>query len=118
MRKTTALVAATLLILALMVGSALAGEGGHDHELPRHPHAMLHNFQIVEGQPTFDRCVDLADNRALPLEAHHHSLHTGTAGFGDLDVGITKAGHIVVPLQPFPGSPFADCADIEAFLAS
>lgn len=123
MTRLTALLSALLLAIGLMAGSALA----HEH-VPEHPHAMLHNFEVVDdgGTPNdpsddviaFDRCIDLANNQALPLEAHHHSLHTGTAGFGDVSVGITRAGHIVVPLEPYPFSPFEDCAEIEAFFGS
>lgn len=87
---------------------------------------MLINFEFVDdgGTPndpsddtvTFDRCIDLANERKLPLEAHHHSLHQGTAGVGELSVGITRAGHAVMPLDPFP-TPFGfeDCEDIEEF---
>lgn len=116
----------SVLLLALAMASPAVADGhDHDHEVPEHPHAMLLDFELVEGGDTpdpsddvvtFDRCVDLANNRALPLEAHHHSVHTGTAGIGDPDVGLTRAGHAVVPLQPFPGLPFEDCADIEAFV--
>lgn len=124
MRRITALLAVALLALAMTAVPGLADEHDHDHEVPEHPHVMLHDFRIIDDGGTltplddvveFDRCIDLADNRPLPLEAHHHSLHTGTAGFGNPDVGITRAGHVVLPLQPYPGLPFEDCEDIEAF---
>ncbi len=128
MRRFAALLAVALLMLAMTAVPGLAGEHNHEHDVPEHPHVMLHNFEVIDlGDPDtalddvveFDRCIDLADNRPLPLEAHHHSLHTGTAGFGNPDVGITRAGHVVIPLQPFPGGlPFEDCEDVEAFASS
>lgn len=124
MRKLIALISSMFLVLALMTLPATAEEDDHDHDLPEHPHALLLNFEVVDdggtpGDPSddviaFDRCIDLAANRALPLTAHHESLHRGTAGFGDPTVGITRAGHIVVPLKPHPLSPFEDCAHIES----
>lgn len=121
MRRITVPLAVMLLALALTAGQALAEGHEHDHEVPQHPHVLLLNFQVTGpalDDVEFDRCIDLAANQALPLNAHHHSVHTGTAGFGNPDVGLTKAGHVVVPLQPFPGAlPFEDCADILEFLS-
>ena len=124
--RLTALLSALLLVLGLASGTAQADDHDHDHEVPEHPHVMLLDFELIDdgGTPMnplddvvdFHRCIDLANNRPLPLAAHHHSLHTGTAGFGDPAVGVTRAGHVVLPLQPYPfGLPFADCAAIEAF---
>lgn len=122
MKRIMAIVAGIALALALLGGSALAEEHDHDHgDLPEHPHVLLLHFEVTGpdlDDVEFSRCIDLAGNRALPLNAHHHSVHTGTAGFGNPDVGLTKAGHVVVPLQPFPEAlPFENCADIEDFLS-
>lgn len=126
MKRLMILCAASLLALVL-AAPAVAEQHDHDHEVPEHPHAMLLDFELIDdgGTPfdptddvvSFDRCIDLANNGALPLQSHHHSLHTGTAGFGDPSVGITRAGHLVLPLHPFPNAPFADCAEIEAFVS-
>lgn len=124
MRRIMAVVTGLVMALALTGGAALAEEHDHDHDhedLPKHPHVLLLHFEVTGPElddVEFSRCIDLADNRALPLNAHHESLHVGTAGFGNPDVGVTKAGHVVVPLQPFPGAlPFENCADIEEFLS-
>lgn len=126
MRRLMILCAALLLVVA-MASPATAGRHDHDHEVPEHPHVLLVNFELIDTGPTdspfddevaFTRCVDLANNQRLPLPAHHHSLHTGTAGFGDLTVGVTRAGHAVLPLQPYEmGLPFEDCTQIEQFFA-
>ncbi len=117
MRKLIALISSMLLLVALMALPSAAAEHEHDHDVPEHPHVLLLNFEFNpdDGSVDFDRCIDLAANRELPLNAHHHSVHVGTAGFGDPSVGLTRAGHAVVPMQPFPESPFEDCEDVVAF---
>ncbi len=92
-------------------------------QIPHHPHALLHNAEIRwldEGEPPvhgmlpyeilgFDRCVELANARAVPLHAHHGRVHFGTAG----QKLAQNAGHFVVPLAPF-GVGWGSCADLEA----
>lgn len=122
MTKWLVSMCSAILVAVGAVAPAVATE--HDHDVPEHPHVMLTNFEVVDvGDPStpmddevaFDQCIDLAGGNAIPLEAHHHSLHTGTAGFGDPSVGITRAGHVVVPLEPYPGGlPFDGCDEIEA----
>lgn len=128
MKRLMVLFSALLLAVAT-ASPAVAGGHDHDHDdVPEHPHALLLDFELVAGGDTpsdpsddvvtFDRCIDLANNRALPLQAHHHSVHRGTAGFGDPSAGLTRAGHLVIPLPPHPEAlPFEDCAEIEAFVA-
>ncbi len=55
---------------------------------------------------TYRKCVDLANNQALPLHVHHEKLHFGRAG----EALRTNAGHFVVPTAPF--SHFRDCAHL------
>ncbi len=92
-------------------------------QIPPHPHVLLHNAEIrlldVGEDPAhgilpyeirgFDRCVELANARTLPLNAHHERVHFGTAG----QKLAENAGHFIVPLAPF-GSEWESCADLEA----
>lgn len=108
MRRLSALLAAMLFLLGLMAGPTLA-------QPPEHGHALLLQVEF-DGPPApgnlegFDRCVELANGQALPLNAHHQQVHQGTAG----EMLFTKAGHLVVPLAPL--SDFGSCEDIEALL--
>ena len=58
---------------------------------------------------TYHKCVDLASNRALKLNAHHDHLHFGRAGEAQ-----RKAGHLVVPTAPAFGLPWANYAEFAA----
>jgi hypothetical protein len=61
------------------------------------------------GEPVgFRRCVDLAAGLALPLHAHHDTIHLGRAG----EMLRSKAGNFVVPTAPL--TPFNNCADLVA----
>ena len=94
-----------LTALALMLG-VFAGVASADEEIPPHGHMLL---QGVEGTPegfTYRKCVDLAHNQALPLHAHHATLHTGTAG----EALFANAGHVAFPTAPI--TPVRDCAHL------
>lgn len=111
MRKIVAAGLGTLLLLTMMGGSALAQYPEHPHMLVLHP-----EYDVIEflGEPWiaavgFHRCVDLAANQSLGLNAHHDSVHTGTAG-----EALFSAGHAVAPGAPL--TPFANCAELEAAL--
>lgn len=105
MKRTTVLLSVLLLALGMMGGSALAnGQDG----LPEHPHVKLLHVELTEDGATYERCVDLAGNKALPLNAHHEAVHFGTAG----QMLFEKAGHAIVPMAPFPGIPWTGCDDL------
>jgi hypothetical protein len=108
MRKVLAAVTAGLLLVGAIGGAAFAqAPPPHGHMLVLHP-----DIQVVEGVPTlvgFHRCVDVANNRALPNHAHHEHLHTGAAG-----AALFAAGHAVVPTSPL--TSWANCAAFEAAL--
>ncbi len=71
---------------------------------------LLLGIEIEDGALVgFRKCVDVANNRAVPLNAHHDGIHTGTAG-----AALQGAGHAVVPGAPL--TPWADCAEFEAAL--
>jgi hypothetical protein len=98
-------------------------EGAAQLQIPPHPHVILHNAEIrwlgENEEPVhgflpyeilaFDRCVEMANARSVPLRAHHNRVHFGTAG----QKLAMNAGHFVVPLAPF-GAPWESCADLEA----
>ena len=105
-----------LLIAVLVVGfAALAfvAMPSSAQEPPPHAHMLVQRpeFGLINGVPHLvgiRKCVDLAANRALPLNAHHDHIHTGGTGvsFGG------ESGHVVVPTAPL--TPWANCAEFEA----
>lgn len=115
MRRTTVLLCMLLFVLGATTSSGLAGNDGDEHDFPRHPHVLLLHTQVTdEGGLAYERCVDLAGNQALRLDAHHHSLHMGQAGKALYE----NAGHLVIPMKPFPLLPFdwEGCDDVPAVL--
>lgn len=98
-----------LLVLA-MAGSAALAAGHGQGPPPPHPHMLLIGIEIEDGALVgFRKCVDLANNRAVPNNAHHAGIHTGAAG-----AALQGAGHAVVPGAPL--TPWADCAALNAAL--
>ncbi len=111
MKRTVILVLSVALLATVAVGASVAGE----HELPDHPHMMVHQpeFEVVDGNlfvVGWRRCVDLAAGRSVPLHSHHAHLHVGTAG-GAL---THNAGIDVVPGAPL--TPWLNCAELAAAL--
>ena len=106
MRTAVALVLTIGLLLGLSAVPVLA-------QLPPHPHVLVLGLELDEqGQPIgFHKCVDLAANQPLPLNAQHQHVHFGHAG----EVLFTHAGHVVVPTAPFPGVPWTNCESLIAF---
>lgn len=105
-----------LVLMGLVVGVAPAVAQEED---PDHAHMLVQRPEIgvvdVDGElwiaaVGFRKCVDLAANRPIPLNAHHAHVHTGKAG----EMLETKAGHAVVPTAPL--TPWANCAALEAAL--
>lgn len=75
---------------------------------PVHGHMLVVGLQFDEaGQPSFRRCVDVANNRPLALHAHHDHFHGGRAGDA-----LRAAGNFPVPTAPL--TPWANCAALEA----
>jgi hypothetical protein len=104
-RAFVALLSAGVMV-AVLGGPAVA----HHHETPRHPHMLVLGVQFQGGEPVgFRKCVDVAGNRALPLNAHHDHLHTGRAG----QALFMNAGHVVVPGAPI--TPWRNCAELIGF---
>jgi len=110
MKRLFGLLFSTVLGLTLWAGPALA-------QFPEHPHVLVLGLELDEqGEPVdFRKCVDLASNQALPLNAHHEHLHFGTAG----EALFEHAGHVVVPVAPFPDPsapvPWTNCETLIAF---
>lgn len=112
----------TPLILATAAAAALAVSGSPstaaEHEepapIPPHPHLLLIGAEVdfTGEEPVlldYRRCVDVAANRKLPLNAHHEHVHFGRAG-----EALFQAGHLFIPAAPAFDLPWTDC---ESFLA-
>lgn len=110
--------AAALLMLAVLA------HGAEAHGPPEHGHVLLlhattvPNTGYVDGDPMtgppvfptdYERCVELANGRALPNHAHHTGAHTGRAGQALRE----QAGHLVVPLAPVGPEGWTGCAAID-----
>lgn len=109
-----------LLVLVLALGLVLVVTPAPAQELEfdPHPHMLVLGLELDEfGEPIgFHKCVDLAANRRLPLNAQHEHMHFGTAGFNLFE----RAGHAVVPAAPFPAPffdpvPWSNCEELIAF---
>ena len=105
-----------VFLLAISMTLVVAGvsASGDEHEpLPEHAHILLLNAEvsIVPLAITYDKCVDLANNRRLKLNSHHEHIHFGDAGvsFGG------ASGNIVGPAAGFPDIPWQDCATLANF---
>lgn len=116
MRRLAALVGSIALLSAAMVSTAL-GSPDHDSPLDPHPHVLVLGVVVDEfDEPVSVRkCVDLAANQALPLNAHHVHVHFGQAG-----EALAQNGNFVVPVAPFPepfgpALPWTDCESLLAF---
>jgi hypothetical protein len=101
----------TVGLVALVIPAA-----GQDFE--QHPHMLVLGVEFDEsGEPVaFRKCVDLAANQALPLNAHHQHMHFGTAG----EKLFENASNVVVPGAPFPAPfdepvPWGNCDELIAF---
>ena len=101
MRRTITLLATLALMLGVFVGAASANGGP-----PPHGHMLILGIEFGPGGVTYEKCVDLANNQALPLHAHHEALHIGKGG----EQLFVNAGHLVVPTAPF--IPIRDCAHL------
>jgi hypothetical protein len=91
--------AGTGLALGLTAGTSAWAEGGEPP--PPHGHILVLGLQFDEEENLvgYRKCIDLANNRALPLHAHHRALHTGRGG-----EALWAAGHGVAPTAPlWPG---------------
>ena len=102
-----------LLTVALGVWIAASAATASDH-LPEHPHVLVLGLEFDEETETplsFRKCIDLAANRPLPLNAQHAHMHFGTAG----EALFVHAGHGVAPTAPFPGVPWANCEELIQF---
>jgi hypothetical protein len=105
MRRSIALILATLLALSALVAPAAADEHppGSPFDHP-HTHALLVGADVTwvaepePGQPPYiindyRRCVDLAGGKALRTNVHHEKIHVGRAG-----QALAGAGHLVIPI--------------------
>jgi hypothetical protein len=104
-----------LFVLTLLIVVLVATGLGTVLAQPEHPHMLVQRpvVEMIDGVlylTGFRKCVDLAGGRAVPLNAHHANIHTGTAG----QALFERAGHAVIPGAPL--TPWADCAALQADL--
>jgi hypothetical protein len=102
MRRIRNGILAFSLVGALAAAPGLAGANGGP---PPHGHVLVLGVEFGPQGPTYRKCVDLANNQALPLHAHHATVHTGRAG-----EALSNAGHVVAPTAPL--STIRDCAHL------
>ena len=114
MKKSWSLALAVVMVLGLLAAPVSAHEG--EEGLPEHGHMLLQrpewmlvgvDDEYATIELTFRRCVDLAGGRALPLHAHHDTIHTGRAGQALWET----ARNGVIPTGI---SPWENCADLIA----
>ncbi len=108
-----ALAAGSLAVPVLAASPAVAKPA----EYADHGHILVLDVEVAPGifppVPTsVGGCVDLANGRALPRNAHEDHRHEAFTG-GQF---TARTGHIVIPTAPYadgPGSvvPWSDCAD-------
>jgi hypothetical protein len=106
MKRSLVLLMAAGLLVGVLGTPGVAQEGPP----PPHPHMLVLGLEFDGEEPVdYKKCVDVAGNRAVPLNAHHAHIHTGTAG----EMLATNAGHAVVPGAPL--TPWANCQELIAF---
>jgi hypothetical protein len=104
---------AVFLVAALLAAVSAAPVAAQ--EPPEHPHMLLVHFEFDPEMGEFGalvgfhRCIDLAAGKALPLRAHHATVHTGVAA-----EALFSAGHAVIPGAPL--TPWANCVALTAAL--
>lgn len=117
MRKVVWTTAAMVALMSTtLIGTADASPD-HDSPFEEHAHALVLGVQLDENENPIavKRCVDLAANQPLPINAHHVHAHFGQAG-----EALSRNGNFVVPVAPFPEPfeepvPWTDCASLLAF---
>jgi hypothetical protein len=115
-RRLVVLTAALALAIGLLAAPASADTRPPPFNQP-HGHVLLIGADVTWIQPppgappyvinSYERCVELAGGRPVPLHAHHDRVHFGRAG-----QALAAAGHLVVPLNIIPG--IDSCADLSA----
>lgn len=104
-----------LTVLAASLGLAAASvtvAQAQEHEAtPEHGHLLVTGITFDDtGEPvSFKKCRLIANGQAVPLHAHHATVHTGRAG-----EALWNAGNAVVPLAPL--APWTSCAEFEAMI--
>jgi hypothetical protein len=118
MKRSGLLLALMGLLVLVVVAIPVTAE---EHEIEEHPHMLLQRpvIGLIDGWPHLvevRKCVDLANNQDVPLNAHHVHIHFGDAGvsFGG------EARHAVIPADHFPTHddplPWANCEEFLGLL--
>lgn len=115
MRTPLALTVAAATATALAV-TAVPSATAEEHEppaIPPHPHVLVLGAETdATGRVLlgYRKCVDVAANKALPLNAQHEHIHFGRAG-----IALEHAGHAFIPVAPAFNLPWTDCASLIDF---
>lgn len=115
MRKSlNAAVSAIAAATALAVAPGPSAAADEHDTIPPHPHLLLVGAEVDFSGPEpvlldYVRCVDVAANRKLPLNAQHEHVHFGRAG-----EALSDAGHLFIPAAPAFDLPWANCAEFLA----
>lgn len=109
MKRGVTLFAVLVLALSMFAGVSAADEPG---ATPEHGHIrLLHATWMGPGVGpdtevlSYRKCIDVAGGNALPLQAHHNTVHTGRAG-----QALRGAGHLTIPTVPL--TEIRGCADL------
>ena len=111
-RLTLAAVTATAALVVAAAPMAAADSHEEPGAIPPHPHLLLIGANLSEEGVTYRKCIDIAANQALPLNAHHEHVHFGRAG-----EALMGAGHLFVPAAPAFNLPWTDCASFGAIFS-
>jgi hypothetical protein len=111
-KKLIPAAAAVTLVVAVALAGGTASGPASASELPEHGHVMLLGAIWTGSGPgtdleSYERCVDLANGRALKNHAHHANIHTGSAS-----EAVKKSGHLVIPTAPLAPPWLTGCAAI------
>jgi hypothetical protein len=104
-------------LLGVLVLVAAAIPAAAEEHTPPHAHMLVQRVELGEVDGTmslvgFRKCVDLAANQPIPLNAHHEHIHTGGTA---ISFGNQLSGHWVVPTAPF-FFPWENCEQFAASL--
>ena len=113
MRTPLALTLTAAAALAVAAAPSAAADEHGAPVIPPHPHVLVLGAELDSSGRVllgYRKCVDIASNRALPLNSQHEHIHFGRAG-----IALHDAGHAFIPVAPAFNLPWKDCASLIKF---